>query len=81
MAIIDKITCLLINSKLPRSFWVEVVSIACYLMNKSSSVAIKFKTPEQMWSGVPASYKHLRTLGCPSYVHVKQGKLDARAFK
>ncbi|KAH9681573.1 Integrase catalytic domain-containing protein [Citrus sinensis] len=42
---------------------------------------LKFKTPEEVWTGVSAGYKHLRIFGCTSYVHVKQGKLDSSALK
>lgn len=77
----DKTRCLLINSKLQRSFQAEVVSTACYIVNKSPSIVIGFKTPEEIWSSKPSSYKHLRIFGCFAYVHVRQGKLDARAVK
>lgn len=50
-------------------------------MNKSPPTTIEFKTPEEIWSGNPASYKHLRIFGCSIYVHTKQGKLDARDIK
>ncbi|KAK9185556.1 hypothetical protein WN943_025912 [Citrus x changshan-huyou] len=79
--LIDKTRCLLINSKLPRNLWAEAVSTASYLVNKSPSSAIGFKTPEELWSGRPGKYEHLRVFGCPAYVHVRQGKLDARAIK
>lgn len=51
------------------------------MVNKSPSTTLKFKTPEEVWVGVPADYKHLRIFGCPVYIHVKQGKLDSRALK
>ena len=79
--LIDKTRCLLINSKFSRSFWAEVVSTTSYLVNKSPSAAIGFKTPQELWSGKAESYEHLRVFGCPSYVYVRQGKLDARAVK
>ncbi|KAH9762165.1 hypothetical protein KPL70_000710 [Citrus sinensis] len=79
--LIDKTRCLLINSKLPRSLWAEAVSTASYMVNKSPSSAIGFKTPEELWSGRPGKYEHLRVFGCPAYVHVRQGKLDAIATK
>ncbi|KAH9763605.1 hypothetical protein KPL70_001228 [Citrus sinensis] len=59
---IDKTRCLRINSKLPRSFWAEAVSTASYLVNKSPSATIGFKTPEELWFGKPGRYKHLRDL-------------------
>ena len=34
-----------------------------------------------MWKGKPANYQNLRVFGCPAYLHIKQGKLDARALK
>ncbi|KAH9762289.1 hypothetical protein KPL70_000762 [Citrus sinensis] len=58
--LIDKTRCLLINSKLPRNLWAEAVSTASYLVNKSPSSAIGFKTPEELWSGRPGKYEHLR---------------------
>ncbi|KAH9697805.1 Integrase catalytic domain-containing protein [Citrus sinensis] len=79
--LIDKTRCPLINSKLPRSFWAEAVTTVCYLVNRSPSAALKFETPEEVWTGVPADYKHLRIFGCIAYLHVKQGKMDSRALK
>ncbi|KAH9679843.1 hypothetical protein KPL71_026299 [Citrus sinensis] len=79
--IVDKTRCMLINLKLPRCFWAEAVSTACYLVNKSPSAAIDFKTPEEIWSGRPPKFENLRIFGCPAYVHINQGKLNARALK
>ncbi|KAH9762677.1 BED-type domain-containing protein [Citrus sinensis] len=59
----------------------EVVSTASYLVNKSPYAVIGFKTPEELWFGKPGSYEHLMVFGCPTYVHVRQWKLDARAVK
>nr|GEY07578.1 retrotransposon protein, putative, Ty1-copia subclass [Tanacetum cinerariifolium] len=39
------------------------------------------KTPMEMWSGHPSDYGMLRTFGCVTYLHVKQGKLEPRAVK
>ena len=51
------------------------------MVNRSPSAALKFETPEEVWTGVLADYKHLRIFGCIAYLHVKQGKLDSRALK
>ncbi|KAH9736371.1 hypothetical protein KPL71_018077 [Citrus sinensis] len=79
--LVDKTRCMLINSKLPRSFWAEAVNTASYLVNRSPSSAIGFKTPEELWKGKPANYQNLRVFGCPAYLHINQGKLEARALK
>ena len=39
---------------------------------------------EEVWSGKPASYDHLRVFGCDSFVHVRaelRNKLDAKSMK
>ncbi|KAK9184519.1 hypothetical protein WN943_024869 [Citrus x changshan-huyou] len=79
--LIDKVRCMLIHSKLPMSLWAEALDTACYIVNRSPSSGINFRTPYELWSGKPADYSHLRIFGCPAYAHVKQGKLKLRAFK
>ncbi|GKB30850.1 retrovirus-related pol polyprotein from transposon TNT 1-94 [Tanacetum coccineum] len=51
------------------------------LMDKVTSTAIEKKTPMEMWLGHPSNYGMLRILGCVTYPHDKQGKLDPRAIK
>ncbi|KAG8473450.1 hypothetical protein CXB51_035780 [Gossypium anomalum] len=79
--IMEKVRCMLSNSNLPKSFWAEAASTACFLINRSPSVAIKKKTPQEVWSGNPANYFDLKIFGCPAYVHVNNGKLEPRSIK
>ena len=72
---------MLSHAGLPQSLWAEAVTTACYLVNRSPSTAIECKTPEEVWSGKPPQYDHLRLFGCPAYVHVRQNKLEPRALK
>jgi len=51
------------------------------LINQSPSTAIDFKTPEEVWSGTPANFSHLRVFGCPAYFHINDGKLEPRTKK
>ncbi|KAG8497105.1 hypothetical protein CXB51_008304 [Gossypium anomalum] len=69
------------NANLPKSFWAEVASTACFLINRSLSVAIEEKTPQEVWSGNPANYSDLKIFGCPVYAHVDNGKLEPRSIK
>jgi len=39
------------------------------------------KTLEEVWSGNPVSYTHLRIFGCLTYFHVNDGKLEHGARK
>ena len=79
--ILNKVRCLLKDSNLPKKFWVEAVSTACYQKNRSPSSALNFRTPEQLWNGKLPSLDHLRPFGCIGYVHKKEKKLDPRAKK
>ncbi|KAH9771320.1 hypothetical protein KPL71_012662 [Citrus sinensis] len=79
--LIDKVRCMLIQSRLPMSLWAETLSTACYIVNRSSSYGINFRTPIELWTGKPADYSNMRVFGCPAYAHTKQGKLEPRALK
>ncbi|KAG8472156.1 hypothetical protein CXB51_036420 [Gossypium anomalum] len=61
--IMEKVRCMLSNANLPKSFWAEAASTACFLINRSPSVAIEKKTPQEVWSGNPANYSDLKILG------------------
>ncbi|KAH9660266.1 hypothetical protein KPL70_024153 [Citrus sinensis] len=79
--LMDKVRCVLIQSKLPKTLWAETLLTACYLVNLIPSTAINFKTPFEIWYGKPADYGNLKAFGCPAYVHISQGKLAPRALK
>ena len=73
------IKCMLSDTKLPKSFWVEVKRTAVDLINFSPSAPLDSDVPERVWTGKNISYKHLRVFGCRAYVHIsKEGrsKLD-----
>ncbi|KAG8486271.1 hypothetical protein CXB51_019635 [Gossypium anomalum] len=59
----------------------EAASTACFLINRSPSVAIEKKTPQEVWSGNPANYSDLKIFGCPAYAHVDNEKLEPRSIK
>ena len=79
--LMERVRCMLIQSKLPKTLWAEILLTACYLVNLSPSTGINFKTPFETWSGKTADYGILKAFGCPAYVHVSQGKLAARALR
>lgn len=55
--ILEKVRCMLLSSGLPKIFWGKAVKTASYLINRSPSSAIHFKTPEEMWSGKPVDFQ------------------------
>ncbi|GJS52670.1 retrotransposon protein, putative, ty1-copia subclass, partial [Tanacetum coccineum] len=80
-SLLNKVRCLLIQSGLPDSFWVEATVTATYLIHRSPSITLEKKTPMDLWSGHPANYEMLRIFDCVAYSHVNQGKLKPRAIK
>ena len=79
--LMDKVRCMLLYSKLPKSLWAEALNATCYLVNRSPSTAIECKTLIELWPGRVADYSKLRIFGCVAYAHVKQGKLEPRALR
>ena len=67
---------MLSHAQLPKSFWVEVASTACYPL-----VVIEKKTLQEVWYGSLATYSYLKIFGCPTYAHVDNGKLEPRSMK
>ena len=59
----------------------KAVNTACYLVNRSPSIAIELKNPKDVWSSSHANYSNLRVFGCPAYAHVNEGKMKPRAKK
>ncbi|KAH9668968.1 hypothetical protein KPL70_021600 [Citrus sinensis] len=57
-------------------FWAKAVTTAAYLINRSPSSALDFKTPPEIWSGKPLDLSNLRIFGCPAYAHIKDVTFD-----
>ena len=79
--LMEKAHCMLSNVDLPKSFWVEAASTACFLINHSPSTAIDKRTPQEVWYGTPTSYSNLKMFRCPTYAYVDDGKLEPRFIK
>ena len=65
-----------IHSGLPKTFWVNVVNISVYLINRGSSLPLEFKLSKAEWTGKELKYSRLRTFGCTTYVRVDAKKSD-----
>ncbi|KAH9670332.1 hypothetical protein KPL70_016941 [Citrus sinensis] len=79
--LMERVRSMLVQSKLPKTLWAEILLTACHPVNLSPSTTIDFKTPYEKWTGQPANYGNLRAFGCPAYAHTSQGKLAPRALK
>ena len=79
--LLERVRCMIIHARLSKSFWGEAISTTTYVINRSPSAAIGFKTPYEMWTGQKPNVDHIRVFGCIAYAHSKQGKLDPRAIR
>ncbi|KAI4313021.1 hypothetical protein MLD38_037800 [Melastoma candidum] len=79
--LMQRARCMWLNARLPKEFWAEVVNTASYLVNRSPSTAIDYKTLQKVWYGTSSDYFGLRIFGCSAYAHVNDGKLEPRAMK
>ena len=48
---------------MPNNFWVEAVTCAIYLINRSPTWSVPNTTPIKAWSGFKPNVQHLRYLG------------------
>ena len=70
---------MLFNANLSKHFRAEEVNTTTYLINRSPSSTLDFKTPQEVWSEKPPNLSNLKVFGCPAYIHISQGMLEPRA--
>jgi hypothetical protein len=78
------VKCLRLNVGLPKVFWAEAVKMVCYIINRSSRVALNGKVVEEVWTKKEVDYSLIRKFGCSAYVHIfgeDRLKLDPKSKK
>ena len=58
------------GKNLPNEYWVEAVSCAVYILNRSPTKIVRDMIPQQAWSDMIHSVSHLKVFGCIAYAHV-----------
>lgn len=79
--ILEKVRSLLSETGLSEAFWAETSSTVVYMINRTPSIPLNLKVPEEVWSGRAPEYGYMRRFGCLVYYHVDQGKLKPKAKK
>lgn len=84
--LLEKARCMLLASSLRKSFWIESLLTAVYLLNRSPTRALDGdKVPAELWYGVRPNLQKLRVFGCNAYVCKPKeqcaGKFDSRSEK
>jgi len=73
------------DSALRKCFWVDAVSIACYMMNRVLIQPILKKTPYELLHGRKPNVSHLKVFSSKCYIldngKESLGKFDAKSDK
>lgn len=75
---------LLSEKQVPKAFWPEAVRWSVHVLNRSPTVAVQDKTPEEAWSGMKLDVEYFRVFGCVANVHIpdqRRIKLDDKSYK
>ncbi|GJR01584.1 putative ribonuclease H-like domain-containing protein [Tanacetum coccineum] len=80
--LIKAATTMLVDSKLPTTFWVKAVNTACYVLNRVLVIKTHNKTPYELIHGRPPLIDFMKPFGCPVTIlntrdHL--GKFDGKA--
>lgn len=62
------------QGNLPFEFWGECVMTACYLINRTSSSVLNYKTPYEILFEKEPSLSDIRAFGCLGYAHNQKHK-------
>ena len=82
--IIERARSILYDSNISKGFWVQAVSMAIYLINRSPAPRLPDKTPHEAWTNAKPSIADYCPFGCPAYAHVpkeRRTKLDSKTRK
>lgn len=83
-AIMNMARSMLVEREVPREFWPEAVNWTVFLLNRSPTLALKDKTPEEAWKNITPSVEFFKVFGCIGYVHnadQQRRKLDDKSTK
>nr|GEY56502.1 hypothetical protein [Tanacetum cinerariifolium] len=72
---------MLVDFKLPTTFWAEAVNTACYVLNKALVIKPHNKTPYELIHGRPPLIEFMKPFGCPiTILNTKDylGKFDEK---
>ena len=82
--LMDKARSMLSDAYLSHDYWEVAVDIACYVVNKSLTLALVDKTPYEAWDGKRPSLAHLKVCRCDAFMHIpkeRRKKLDNKSEK
>ena len=72
--ILNRISCMLTESGLDKTFRAEAAVTAVYLINFIPKKSLDYKTTEEIWSGNKPDIPHLRIFGCQAMGYIPEEK-------
>jgi len=84
MMMMNLVRSMLLEKKMPKTFWPEAANWTIYVLNRCPTFVVKDMTPKEVWSGVKPSVEHFRVFGCIAHVHIPDAHVhipDARRTK
>ena len=82
--IMNMVRSMLSEKHVPKFLWAEAVNWAVHILNRSPTLAVKDKTPEEVWSDIKPAVHYFKVFGCVAHVHIpdaKRKKLDPKSFQ
>ena len=82
--LMEKVRTMLVQSKLPHSFWAEALNTAVHVHNISPSRVLGDNTPRELLTGRKPNVSYLKCFGCTAFVHIpkdQRKKLDPKSRK
>ncbi|KAK8931081.1 hypothetical protein KSP39_PZI016518 [Platanthera zijinensis] len=82
--LMERVRCMLSESKLPEIFWSEALLTTTHVINLSPSYPLDEDVLDRVWYGKDPSYSHLRVFGCRAFVHIPKDerlKLESKTRK
>lgn len=80
----ERAKCMILNAGLSKFFWAEAIKTAAYIINRSPTRSLLFKTPEEVWTGRKPNISNMKVFGCEAMVHFpkeRRKKWDPKAQK
>jgi len=80
--ILNMVRSMIKGKNLPHNFWGEAATTAVYILNRCPTKSLHSQVPEEVWSGLKPSVKHLRIFGSLCYRHIpdqRRKKLDDKS--
>jgi len=82
--LLEMARCMLIQAKLPSSFWAEAIATATYIRNRCPSKTLNNRTPFEKWMGKIPDVRHMQIFGCKTFIlnkRINKGKFEPRSKK